>query len=278
MLAQQAFLLLTFTLTFLGCGTPNSQLNEIQRSPNFIISGTTKEFADLVASQAEAYLRSIALDFTGEEPRPLTEPVEIRVIANNAPAQGVTQYNREPIGAFRMEVVGTQERILDSILPHEITHVILALYFNRTLPRWADEALATTVENPIEQEKHWANLSTYLRTKRGIPINRLFLATEYPEDILPFYAQSFGVTSYLIGQREDGKKAIIKTVKDYMRGGSWTEAFKHNFGYPSLANLQESWISWLAQREQNGGIVNSVPMPKESPVDNNDFVVYVPAN
>ncbi len=33
-----------------------------------------------------------------------------------------------------MEVIGTPERILDSVLPHEVTHTILATYFGRPLP------------------------------------------------------------------------------------------------------------------------------------------------
>ena len=40
----------------------------------------------------------------------------------------------------------TARRILDSVLPHEITHTIFATHFGQPLPRWADEGACTTVD------------------------------------------------------------------------------------------------------------------------------------
>ena len=52
-----------------------------------------------------------------------------------------------------MHIQGSRERILDSVLPHEITHTIFATHFGRPLPRWADEGACTTVEHVSEKAK-----------------------------------------------------------------------------------------------------------------------------
>ncbi len=120
------------------------------------------------------------------------------VAGDNLAAQGVTTYNPAPVRDFQMEVIGTPERILDSVLPHEVTHTVLATYFGRPLPRWADEGICTTVEHVSERSKHEAKLREFLSSRRGIAMNQLFLLTEYPPDVLPMYAQGYSVCRFLI--------------------------------------------------------------------------------
>ena len=51
-----------------------------------------------------------------------------------------------------MTVEGSLERILNSVLPHEVTHTIFAAKFGRPLPRWADEGGAVLSEDATELE------------------------------------------------------------------------------------------------------------------------------
>ena len=67
-----------------------------------------------------------------------------------------------------MNVQGSLERILDSVLPHEITHTIFATHFGRPLPRWADEGACTTVEHSTERRKQEQLLIQFLTSNRGI--------------------------------------------------------------------------------------------------------------
>ena len=71
-----------------------------------------------------------------------------------------------------MKIQGSRERILDSVLPHEITHTIFATHFGRPLPRWADEGACTTVEHASEKAKQDKLLIQFLLTDRGIPSTR----------------------------------------------------------------------------------------------------------
>jgi hypothetical protein len=142
-----------------------------------------------------------------------------------------------------MEVVGTPERILDSVLPHEVTHTVLATHFGRPLPRWADEGICTTVEHDSEKAKHEAKLREFLSTRRGIAMNQLFLLTEYPSDVLPMYAQGYSVCRFLIEQQ--GPETFIDFLGEYMQRGSWTNNVQKHYGYDSLAELQDYWLAWV---------------------------------
>ena len=145
-----------------------------QRTQNFLISAQDPQLARAVAEAAERYRRDLATYWLGKPLPPWPNPCPIRVVAGaNLAAQGVTTYNPAPVRDFQMEVIGTPERILDSVLPHEVTHTILATYFGRPLPRWADEGICTTVEHSAERNKHEAKLREFLRSRRGIAMNQL---------------------------------------------------------------------------------------------------------
>ena len=214
------------------------------RTQNFLIQAPTAELAQTVGDAAEAYRRDLAVHWLGNPIPPWPTPCPVRVISGNLAAQGVTTYNRAPVRDFQMEVVGTPERILDSVLPHEVTHTVLATHFGRPLPRWADEGICTTVEHDAERSKHEAKLREFLASRRGIAMNRMFLLTEYPDDVLPLYAQGYSVCRFLIDQK--GPQAFIHFLEGYMQRPSWTDNVREQYGYDSLAELQDYWLSWVA--------------------------------
>ncbi len=214
------------------------------RTQNFLIQAPDPELARAVGEAAERYRNDLATYWLGHPLPTWPTPCPVRVVAGpNLAAQGVTTYNRAPVRDFQMEVVGTPERILDSVLPHEVTHTVLATHFGRPLPRWADEGICTTVEHESEKNKHEAKLREFLSTRRGIAMNQLFLLTEYPNDVLPMYAQGYSVCRFLIEQKD--APTFIAFLTDYMSRPSWTENVKKHYGYDSLAELQQYWLAWV---------------------------------
>lgn len=215
------------------------------RTANFLVMAPSPQLAQAVGVAAENFRRDLAIHWLGGELPPWPNPCPVRVVAGeNLAAQGVTTYNRSPVRDFQMEVVGSSERILDSVLPHEVTHTVLATYFGRPLPRWADEGICTTVEHVSERQKHEAKLREFLATRRGISMNKLFLMTEYPQDVLPMYAQGYSVCQFLIAQR--GPQEFIRFIGGYMQTPSWTLNVRNHYGYESLAELQQLWLDWVA--------------------------------
>ncbi|QDT06053.1 hypothetical protein K227x_44600 [Rubripirellula lacrimiformis] len=215
------------------------------RTQNFLIQAPDAALAKTVGDAAERYRNDLATYWLGRPLPAWPTPCPVRVVAgSNLAAQGVTTYNRAPVRDFQMEVIGTPERILDSVLPHEVTHTILATHFGRPLPRWADEGICTTVEHESEKNKHEAKLREFLKTRRGIAMNQLFLLTEYPNDVLPMYAQGYSVCRFLIEQQD--APTFIAFLTDYMRHPSWTDNIKKHYGYESLGELQQYWLSWVS--------------------------------
>ena len=235
-----------------------------KRTRNFIIQAPSQQLADAVGQAAEKYRHDLAVHWLGKPLAAWPAPCPVRVVAGpNLAAQGVTTYNPAPVRDFQMEVVGTPERILDSVLPHEVTHTILATYFGRPLPRWADEGICTTVEHVSERSKHEAKLREFLRSRRGIAMNQLFLMTEYPSDVLPMYAQGYSVCRFLIDQK--GPQTFIQFLGDYMRRPSWTANIQKHYQYESLAELQDYWLAWVSSGSGSVEKFAKAPPPPVQP-------------
>lgn len=217
------------------------------RTQNFIVQASTPQFAKQVGDLAEQFRSQLAIDWLGSELPPWPAPCPIRV--QDAPhlgAGGATEYTPTGRGVrdFRMSIQGSQVRILDSVLPHEVTHTVLATHFGQPLPRWADEGASTTVEHHSERQRHEEMLREFLTNNRGIPMNRMFMMREYPNDILPLYAQGFSVSRFLIEQ--GGRRKFVDFVGETLNGSQWTAAVRRHYGYESLTELQETWLSWVA--------------------------------
>lgn len=244
------------------------------RTQNFIVQADTQEFAERTAQLAEQYRRDLALEWLGAELPPWREPCPIRVIFDRA-AQGVTSFvfdGRGVPGRWSMEVLGPQDRILDAVLPHEITHTIFATHFGRPLPRWADEGACTTVEHESERIKHEKNLITYLKTDYGIAFNKMVAMKEYPRDqksMLALYAQGYSVARYLILQ--GGRQKYVKFLEDGMGWNNWNAAIEKHYGYNDLSDLQVTWLEWVRvgspmelEPRPSIGALADVPRPIET--------------
>lgn len=219
------------------------------RSENFVIvSAPSDEVAQEVAAQAEHYRRELAVQWLGRELARWRDPCPIVVgVGPREPSRGKTTF--VPTGgephSWQMEVFGTRERVLDSVLPHEILHTVFATHFGVPLPRWADEGACTTVEHKSERDKQQSNLIHYLKNERGIAFNKMFAMKEYPRDMLPLYAQGYSVARYLIAQ--GGERKFVDFIGEGLSQRSWTKATQRHYGYQSLAELQNAWLAWVKE-------------------------------
>lgn len=231
--------ILVATITSLGAG---------YRTPNFIVSARSAAFAKKLGNEAERLRRDLAIEWLGKELPSWSEPCPIRVkVGDHLGAGGATSFmfrGRHPFG-WRMSIQGSHERLLDSVLPHEITHTIFATHFGRPLPRWADEGACTTVEHVSERRTLYRLLIRYLQTERGISFTRMFALTEYPRDVRPLYAQGYSVVKFLLAQ--GGKKKFVDFLGEGMDERNWAATTQRHYGYRSLRELQDTWLVWLKQ-------------------------------
>ncbi len=241
------------------------------RTQNFIVTAPSPELAREIGEAAESYRHHLAVEWLGSPLPPWPQPCPISVqVGPNMGAGGATSFmfeGRHPFG-WRMSIQGSRERLLDSVLPHEVTHTIFATHFGRPLPRWADEGACTTVEHPSEIAKQEQFLMQFLRSSppRSIPFNRMFRMTEYPHDILPLYAQGHSVARYLIQQ--GGKRKFVDYVGRGMDTNNWDAATAEFFGYRDLSELQLDWIAWVADGSPVAGVQQLASLglgPKQAP-------------
>ncbi len=216
------------------------------RTPNFIVNAPTAEIAAHVGQAAEKYRRDLAIEWLGQEMPNWSQPCPVTLeIGNHLGAGGATSFifDHGEVFGWQMNIQGPLERILDSVLPHEVTHTVFATHFRQPLPRWADEGACTTVEHASEKQKHQKMLIAFLRTGRGIPFSQMFAMKEYPRDILPLYAQGHSLASFLLSQ--GGKQKYLKFVADGLAGEQWIEVTRQHYGFKDLADLQNKWLDWV---------------------------------
>jgi hypothetical protein len=227
------------------------------RTENFLITAPTEELAQQIGHEAERFRRELALEWLGRELPRWSQPCPITAtVGDELGAGGVTRFyfdrgpsgRVEPLG-WQMAVQGSRERILDSVLPHEVMHTVFASHFRRPLPRWADEGACTVVEHASERAKQHQMLITFLKTGRGIPFDKMFAMKEYPPDMLPIYSQGYSATRFLIAH--GGKRKFVQFMETGFRLNDWPAAVRQHYGYQDLGALQNTWLDWVRAGSPN---------------------------
>lgn len=223
---------------------------------HFIVNAPDPVLAKKVGQEAERFRKELAIEWLGYELDEWEDkcPIQVEFTMHSG---GETSFafvvDSSGTGRprdWKMSIFGTPERILDSVLPHEVTHTIFASHFGQPLPRWADEGACTVVEHESERAKNHQMLLDFLTNNRGIPFNRMFEMKQYPSDILPLYAQGHSLCKFLINQK--GKRHFL----DYVAAGmyaeqqgallqGWNRSTEKFYGFRDLSDLQESWIAWV---------------------------------
>jgi hypothetical protein len=218
------------------------------KTTNFVVSAPTPQLAKEIGDTAEMWRRQLATEWIGKELPPWSKPCPIHAqVAPGMGAGGATSFvfDRGEVFGWKMNIQGSRERILDSVLPHEVTHTIFASYFRQPLPRWADEGACTTVEHPSEIAKQERNLVNFLKSGRGIPFRQMFAMKEYPPDVMPLYAQGHSLAQWLIESR--GRQAFLTFLADGMQDDNWQRAVHQHYGFNDLLTMQLAWNDWIKQ-------------------------------
>ncbi len=246
-----SFILSTSLCAFAGEG-------EFDRSgayvtTNFRVTAPTKEMAEKFGDMAEHYRREKAMEWLGEQMPNWNQRCPLRVEIRMKDAGGATTFTFGSVGNGRsgvlsqsMHIYGEQKQLLDSVLPHEVTHTVLAYHFGQAVPRWADEGGSVLSENENECFSHDIRCRELLNGGRGIRLRVLLTLKEYPRDMIVVYAQGYSICDYLINQH-GGREKFLKFVRTGMRNDNrnWEAAVRDVYGFESVDELEEKWIDSL---------------------------------
>lgn len=236
------------------------------KTENFVVTAPTESLAKKVAFTAEAWRVRLAKEWLGRALPKWYRPCPISVTVGQIGAGGATTFRfaQGQVFDWRMNVQGTEERILDSVIPHEVSHTIFASHFRRPLPRWADEGAATLAEHESEQRRQSMHLKQVWNTSHKIPLHELLSMEEYPSDmrdVLTLYAQGYSLADFLV--QKGGKARYLKFL-DLADKKDWKSALQELYEIEGIESLDASWGSWV--------VAGSPPLDKERLLADNDAV------
>jgi len=246
------------------------------RTANFDVHAATSEIAAAVGQRAEEVRAAVATLWNGGELDPWDSRCRIDVEAGSGRPAGATTIRYLPHSAsvLRMTFSGPLDEIMHSVLPHEMTHAVLASIFRRPLPRWIDEGIAILSEHQNAQQRQRLLLRGMLRRKSP-RLRTLIAAAEYPRGpgrSETIYLVGFSLTDFLIGRH--GRVSVIKCLSataspsvasDTATSNAdlWESAVRQHFPYDSLEDLEQAWKAWL--EDSAPAVTASPPAVRERP-------------
>ncbi len=220
------------------------------RTTNFHVIAPTEEIARQCAETAEHFRKELAIAWLGKPLPNWYQPCPMRVKVGQIGAGGSTTFtfDRGEVSGWDMKVQGSLERILDSVIPHEVNHTIFASYFRRPLPRWADEGAATMIEHPSERKRQDILLGQVVRTSRRIPLGELLTIREYPRDmqkVYTLYAEGYSLANFLVQQGgKNGRSVFLKFLETAHHHG-WQKAIHKHYAFRNMQELEQNWTGWV---------------------------------
>jgi hypothetical protein len=148
-------------------------------------------------------------------------------------------FDQRKVLSQNMHLEGPLDTLLQCSLPHEMTHVILAHWARRPLPRWADEGAAILSESETERARYRKVMADLRDQARLIPLARLFAFKDYPRDVMAMYAEGHSIVGYLVEQ--GGRAKFLAFLNDGMED-SWDEALNKHYEIASVGELERKWM------------------------------------
>jgi|SRR5579884_1278574 len=242
----------SITIVLLGA---IASLGASYRTPNFIVEAPDAAFAEQIGKYAEHYRKQKAVEWLGQEMPTWGRPCPLRVTISGS-SGGATEFGFDngSILSINMHIEGSADRLIASVLPHEVTHTVLAYYFRTPVPRWADEGSSVLSEDERERNVHEQTVWQILQVPgRAFPLRRLFSLRDYPRDpsyVMALYAQGYSVTNFLVGQ--SNRQVFLAFVAQGMQnnGNNWDAALRSHYHYSSVEELERAWIQYLKSGRQ----------------------------
>jgi hypothetical protein len=263
-----------FFACLIGLALPSAMNAAEFTTENFVVTAPNAELAKTFGEYAEKYRQQKALEWLGQEmPRWRSRcPLVVKITMNRTGGATTFTFSDRQRGVMtqEMEIFGDVPQLLNSVLPHEVTHTVLAHHFGQPVPRWADEGGSVLSENEKERYEHDIKCREFLNQGRGISLSHLFPMKQYPRDMIVLYAQGYSVSQYLIdlgGAGLKGRQKFLGFLEEGMKrdGNNWDRAVEV-YGFSSVDDLQKQWIESLrkppvrlAARGKEPGLPTAAP-------------------
>lgn len=248
-------------------------------TPNFQVIHLAKdrELAVSLAQAAEAARAAESKRWGSAEPSPPWTPKCEIVLFPTAQVFGRETYqppespgfssmgmNSGQIVLRRVHLRADHPNLLKAILPHEVTHVVLADHFlQQPIPRWADEGMAVLAEPLAEQAVRAADLEEPLKSGQLFRLADL-TAMDSPDPKFwnLYYAQSVSLTRFLA---ETGSPSQLVRCLQKSQTIGLDQALRQVYSISGLDDLQARWLAYAHQKSASATITASSHDPEKNP-------------
>jgi hypothetical protein len=140
---------------------------------------------------------------------------------------------------------------LDAVLPHELTHLVLADRFgSQTAPLWFDEGVAILADPEPKQQLHQRDLLEGLTAGRAFPLVQFMSMSEYPsaDRVAVYYGQCAALARMFLklGTAEDALR-FLETSRD----SGVAVALREVYGLKRSDALVSLWQTELGQPDSS---------------------------
>jgi hypothetical protein len=231
------------------------------RTTNFHVHAADAQVAQLIGQWAEHYRKEKAVLWLGREMPNWGQPCPLYVTVSMQGPSGATsfRFGQGSILDMKMEIQGPLERLVRSVLPHEVTHTVFAYHFRQPVPRWADEGGSVLSEDDVERQRHDQLIRGIINKGQKFPLRTLFSLKEYPQQhdrVMCLYAQGYSMSDYLV--KRSNRQQFLNFVARGMYSG-WDKAVQEFYGHHSIEELEQAWLQFLRDNRAQpaGGMVAS---------------------
>jgi hypothetical protein len=210
-----------------------------------------RAFAERLIRVAEGTRTLLLERWFGESKRDWDAPCELYLYgdpreyseATGAPPQSPAHTridgDSDRVLARRIHLHSPTADTLRAVLPHEVTHAVLAGRFGRRIPRWADEGMAVLTEPAERIAGHLRSLPHWRDEGLLFSPRDLFELEDYPPPRAwgSFYAESVSLVQFL--SKEKGPQTFARFLRDGLKDG-YSPALRRHYGW-SFAELDRRW-------------------------------------
>jgi hypothetical protein len=225
---------------------------------HFSLAHYNEALAREVAARAEAarerILSALSLEGWKGKARIFVHRTQAEYTARTGEPEWTGGYSKTvgagPNASLEVHSWQTSPRLLTSVLPHEITHLVL--YSNlpdiSRLPICLHEGFAVMMEPRFRTEYFMDFLRRRLESQDFIPLAELLSRSDYPKDPEFFYAEGYALLEYLVQRK--GFDAAVRLFKNIAAKGEATPALLKAFEANSFTDLESQWKAWILKAKK----------------------------
>ena len=237
-----------------------------RETPHFDVFARDERLADLIAYAAEFHLPRLAEWLAVDLPPTWRPRCELRVFPSfdelhattgvDDGARAVTHARRQGdrVLARSVQLAQTDDWLLSSTLPRELTHILLAGASDLPpLPLALEQGLAAQVEPPARR----LQLRRALSPSAPRP-DALLAVTSIPVDSVLFYAQADALVTFLC---ERNASAGYDPIERMTRQPPTPDDWWRKLGWSTQAEALVAWSDWYARAAQPARVPLVVSAP-----------------